>query len=54
MLKKTQQAELVGKLIGERAKKLGIEKVVFDRHGNKYHGRTKALADGARSAGLKF
>ena len=47
-------AEFVGKLIGERAVEAGHETVVFDRGGNIYHGRIKALADGARSAGLKF
>jgi len=44
----------VGKLIGERAKKAGIDEVYFDRGGYLYHGRVKALADGAREAGLKF
>jgi large subunit ribosomal protein L18 len=44
----------VGKLIAERAKKAGVEIVVFDRGGNQYHGRVKALADAAREAGLKF
>ncbi len=44
----------VGKLIAERAKKAGVETVVFDRGGNQYHGRVKALADAAREAGLKF
>jgi large subunit ribosomal protein L18 len=44
----------VGKLIAKKAKKLGIEKVVFDRAGYKYHGRVKALAEGAREGGLKF
>jgi len=44
----------VGKTIAERAKKIGIEKIVFDRGGNRYHGRVKALADGARDGGLKF
>jgi len=51
---KTQQAGLVGKLIGERAKAEGIETVVFDRGGFDYHGRVKALAEGARESGLKF
>ncbi len=51
---KIEKAKLVGKLIAERAKKLGIEKVAFDRSGYKYHGRVKALADAAREAGLKF
>ena len=44
----------VGKRIAEKAKKLGIEKVAFDRAGYRYHGRIKALADAARAGGLKF
>ena len=44
----------VGKLVGERAKDAGISHVVFDRGGFAYHGRVKALADGAREAGLEF
>ena len=44
----------VGKLLAERAKKAGVEKVYFDRGGYLYHGRVKALADGAREGGLKF
>lgn len=44
----------VGKLIAERALAAGITEIVFDRGGNLYHGRVKALADGAREAGLKF
>lgn len=47
-------AEIVGTLIAEKAKSLGIEKVVFDRAGYKYTGRVKALAEGARKGGLKF
>jgi large subunit ribosomal protein L18 len=47
-------AAVVGKVIGERTKQLGIEQVCFDRRGRKYHGRIKALADAAREAGLKF
>ena len=43
-----------GKLIGERAVAAGITEVVFDRGGNVYHGRVKALAEGAREGGLKF
>ena len=47
-------AELVGKLIAERAKAKGIEQVTFDRSGFHYHGRVKALAEAARAGGLKF
>lgn len=49
---KTAKARRVGELIAERAKAAGIEKVVFDRGGNKYHGRVAAVADGAREGGL--
>ena len=45
---------VVGKLIAERAKKIGVEHVAFDRGGFQYHGRIKALAEAAREAGLKF
>jgi len=48
------QAEQVGKLLAERASAQGITAVVFDRGGFRFHGRVKALADGARSAGLEF
>lgn len=51
---KTEQAAEVGKLIAERAKEKGIEVVVFDRGGYRYHGRVTALANGAREGGLKF
>jgi large subunit ribosomal protein L18 len=51
---KSTKAKEVGKLIAERAKKAGVEDVVFDRAGNKYHGRIAALADSAREAGLGF
>jgi large subunit ribosomal protein L18 len=44
----------VGKLIAERARSAGVSRVVFDRGGYLYHGRVKALADGAREAGLEF
>ena len=47
-------AEIVGKLIAERAKAAGIEQVAFDRSGFLYHGRVKALAEAAREGGLKF
>ena len=49
-----EQAKRAGAAIAERAKGAGIEKCVFDRAGYKYHGRVKALADGAREAGLAF
>jgi large subunit ribosomal protein L18 len=52
--KKTEKSLAVGKRIAERAKDAGITKVVFDRAGYKYHGRVKAVADGAREAGLEF
>jgi large subunit ribosomal protein L18 len=45
---------LLGKLIAERAKERGVESVVFDRGGFRYHGVIRAIADGAREAGLKF
>jgi large subunit ribosomal protein L18 len=51
---KSAKAREVGKLIAERAKKAGVDKVVFDRAGNKYQGRVAALAEGAREAGLGF
>ena len=49
---KSDKARKVGELVAERAKAAGIDTVVFDRGGNKYHGRVAALADGARDAGL--
>jgi large subunit ribosomal protein L18 len=51
---KTDRARAVGKTIAERAKEKGVSAVVFDRGGYMYHGRIKALADGAREAGLEF
>ena len=51
---KIEQAELVGKLVAEKAQKEGIKAVSFDRNGYLYHGRVKAIADGAREGGLKF
>jgi large subunit ribosomal protein L18 len=47
-------AKAIGKLVADRAKEKGIQKVVFDRGGYQYHGRIKALADAARTAGLEF
>ncbi|MEO0794744.1 MAG: 50S ribosomal protein L18 [Verrucomicrobiota bacterium] len=49
-----ESAATLGKLIGERAKAAGVEKVVFDRAGRRYHGCVKAFADAAREAGLNF
>ena len=51
---KSEQAKAVGKILAERATQLNISAVVFDRGGYLYHGRVKALADGAREAGLSF
>ncbi|SDS98312.1 50S ribosomal protein L18 [Microlunatus soli] len=51
---KTAKAKQVGQLVAERAKAAGVETVVFDRAGNKYHGRIAALADAAREGGLGF
>jgi large subunit ribosomal protein L18 len=51
---KTAKARKVGALVAERAKAAGVEAVVFDRGGNRYHGRVAALADGARESGLSF
>jgi len=51
---KTAKAKRVGELVAERAKAAGVDGVVFDRAGNKYHGRVAALADGAREGGLTF
>ena len=51
---KMAEATAVGKLVAQRAKDKGVSKVVFDRNGYLYHGRIKALADGAREGGLQF
>ena len=53
-LKPMEQAKKAGELIAERAKKAGVESCVFDRGGYRYHGKVKALADGAREGGLSF
>ena len=53
-LKTMDQAKRAGELLAERAKAAGVETVVFDRGGYRYHGRVKALADGARENGLAF
>jgi large subunit ribosomal protein L18 len=53
-LQSMEQAKRVGELIAERAKAAGVENVVFDRGGYRYHGRVKALAEGAREGGLRF
>jgi large subunit ribosomal protein L18 len=53
-VKKVEQAELVGKMLADKAGETGITSVVFDRGGYLFHGRVKALADSARKAGLKF
>lgn len=52
--KKVEVATVIGKVVGERCKKQGIAKVIFDRNGFRYHGRVKALADAARKTGLVF
>jgi len=52
--RRVEHAYAAGKLLGERAKAQGIDTVVFDRGGYKYHGRVKAFADGAREGGLEF
>jgi large subunit ribosomal protein L18 len=51
---KTAKARKVGNVLAERAKAAGVDKVVFDRGGNRYHGRVAALAEGAREGGLDF
>lgn len=52
--KKSEKSAAVGKRVAEKAKAAGISKVVFDRAGYRYHGRVKAVADGAREGGLEF
>jgi large subunit ribosomal protein L18 len=52
--KKSEKSTEVGKLIAQKAKDAGVTSVVFDRAGYRYHGRVKAVADGAREAGLEF
>jgi large subunit ribosomal protein L18 len=52
--KKSEQAKLVGQMVAARAKAKGLNLVVFDRGGYRYHGRVKAVADGAREGGLEF
>ena len=51
---KTAKAKRVGEVVAERARQAGVEAVVFDRAGHRYHGRVAALADGARSGGLRL
>lgn len=51
---RTEKSKLVGVAIARKAKELGLETVVYDRGGNLYHGRVKAVADGAREGGLQF
>ncbi len=51
---KTEKAKEVGMEIAKKAKEMGVETIVFDRNGYKYHGRVKAVAEGAREGGLKF
>ena len=53
-LPRMEQAKRAGELIAQRAKDAGAENVIFDRGGYRYHGRVRALAEGAREAGLKF
>jgi len=53
-LSKTEQSRVVGRVLAERALDKGIRTVVFDRGGYRYHGRVKALAEGARNSGLEF
>lgn len=52
--RKTAKAKVAGQMLAERARAMGVEAVVFDRGGYRYHGRVKAFAEGAREGGLKF
>ena len=52
--KKAEQAKLVGQAVAQRAQAQGLKQIVFDRGGYRYHGRVKAVADGAREGGLEF
>lgn len=52
--RKTTKAKLAGQILAERARAIGVETVVFDRGGYRYHGRVRAFAEGAREGGLKF
>jgi len=53
-LTKTEKAKLIGEILGKKALKLGLKKIKFDRRSYQYHGRVKALAEGARQGGLDF
>lgn len=53
-LSKVEQAEVVGRVIAQRAKAQGIQRIVFDRSGYRYHGRVRALAEAVREGGLEF
>ena len=53
-MNKTEQAKVVGEVLAQRAKEKGVTQIVFDRGGYRYHGRVKALAEGARAGGLQF
>jgi large subunit ribosomal protein L18 len=52
--RRIHEADVVGRIVAERAKEQGVTRVVFDRGGYKFHGRVKAVADAARKAGLEF
>jgi large subunit ribosomal protein L18 len=53
-MSKTEQAKVVGEVLAHRALEKGVNQIVFDRGGYRYHGRVKALAEGARAGGLQF